>query len=239
MLDTSGLKPSPERDRALPDAVRRHLGALLRSTYEETDLGAPKCFVALLARLDAVLTRAGQQDEDHFRSGMMEVVPALRRFARSLTHDSSAADDLVQDTLLRAWRGRAGFRSGTNLEAWLFTILRNVFYSAHRKQGREISDSDGACAGRLATLPEQGGHLDVQDVRVALGRLAPAMREALVLVAVEDLSYEEAAAVMRCRIGTVKSRVWRAREQLTRMLGYTGAEIGGDGIALSVMTSVP
>ena len=170
---------------------------------------------------------------------MMEVVPALHRFARSLTHDPSAADDLVQDTLLRAWRGRAGFRPGTNLEGWLFTILRDVFYSAQRKRGREISDSEGERAGRPTTPPEQGGHLDLQDVRAALGRLAPVMREAPVLVALENLSYVEAAAVMRCRIGTVKSRVWRAREQLGRMLGYTGAEIGSDGVALSMMTGSP
>ena len=83
-------------------------------------------------------------------------------------------------------------------------------------------------------MPEQGGHLDLQDVRAALDRLAPVMREALVLVAIENMSYEEAAAVMNCRIGTVKSRVWRAREQLARMLGYSGSEIGNDGVMLSV-----
>jgi RNA polymerase sigma-70 factor (ECF subfamily) len=126
------------------------------------------------------------------------------------------------------------FTPGTNLEAWLFTILRNVFYSQHRKQGREVADTDGNYAERLTSIPEQGGHLDLQDVRAALDRLAPVMREALVLVAIENLSYEEAAVVMNCRIGTVKSRVWRAREQLARMLGYNGTEIGSDGVMLSV-----
>jgi RNA polymerase sigma factor (sigma-70 family) len=126
------------------------------------------------------------------------------------------------------------YQRGTNLEAWLFTILRNVFYSQHRKLGREIADADGNHAERLTSIPEQSGHLDLQDVRAALDRLAPVMREALILVAIENLSYEEAAAVMNCRIGTVKSRVWRAREQLARMLGYSGSEIGSDGVMLSV-----
>ncbi len=140
-------------------------------------------------------TGLGAADEATFRTGLLASVPALRRFALSLAREPAAADDLVQDALLRAWRGRGGFEPGTNLEAWLFTILRNVFYSRHRRQTREVSDSDGDYAGRLAAAPEQGGHLDLQDVRAALDRLAPVMREALVLVGIENLSYEEAAAV--------------------------------------------
>ncbi|MDP4024372.1 sigma-70 family RNA polymerase sigma factor [Methylobacterium sp. NEAU 140] len=237
MTDSIGLEPTLDRDVGLPDPVRRHLGALLRGAYERVGTGpadGADRFGDLLARLDAALAAAEGRDEAAFRAGLLEIAPALHRFAVSLTHDPSSADDLVQDTLLRAWRGRAGFRAGTNLEAWLFTILRNVFYSAHRKQGREVSDSDGTHAERLTSIPEQSGHLDLQDVRAALERLAPTMREALVLVAIENLSYEEAAAVMQCQIGTVKSRVWRAREQLARMLGYDGAEVGSDGVLLSV-----
>ena len=221
----------------LPEAVRAHLGTLLGRAYAQIgpEPGtAAENFAELLARLDAALAQAEGAREATFRAGLLEVVPALHRFAVSLTRDPAAADDLVQDTLLRGWRGRGGFTPGTNLEAWLFTILRNVFYSQHRKHGREVADTDGNHAERLTSVPEQGGHLDLQDVRAALDRLAPVMREALILVAIENLSYEEAAAVMNCRIGTVKSRVWRAREQLARMLGYSGAEIGNDGVMLSV-----
>ena len=221
----------------LPEAVRAHLGTLLGHAYDRIGPApgaASDRFAELLARLEAALAQAAGEREATFRAGLLEVVPALHRFAVSLTRDPAAADDLVQDTLLRGWRGRGGFTPGTNLEAWLFTILRNVFYSQHRKHGREVADTDGNHAERLTSVPEQGGHLDLQDVRAALDRLAPMMREALVLVAIENLSYEEAAAVMNCRIGTVKSRVWRAREQLARMLGYSGAEIGNDGVMLSV-----
>lgn len=226
---------------ALSDSVRRHLGALMRRAYEEAVPSDPDRFSELLARLDKALDRSGglaAKDEAAFRTGLLASVPALRRFALSLAREPAAADDLVQDALLRAWRGRGGFEPGTNLEAWLFTILRNVFYSRHRRQTREVPDSDGDYAGRLAAAPEQGSHLDLQDVRAALDRLAPVMREALVLVGIENLSYEEAAAVMECQIGTAKSRVWRARAQLARMLGYGGADIGSDGVTLSALGTV-
>jgi RNA polymerase sigma-70 factor, ECF subfamily len=224
----------------LPEAVRAHLGSLLGRAYDQIEPAAGTAterFAELLGRIEAVSAQAEGARDSAFRTGLLEVVPALHRFAVSLTRDPAAADDLVQDTLLRGWRGRGGFAPGTNLEAWLFTILRNVFYSQHRKHGREVADTDGNHAERLTSVPEQGGHLDLQDVRAALDRLAPVMREALVLVAIENLSYEEAAAVMNCRIGTVKSRVWRAREQLARMLGYSGSEIGNDGVMLSVTSA--
>ncbi|GJE38168.1 sigma-70 family RNA polymerase sigma factor [Methylobacterium persicinum] len=230
-----------EAGPALPDSVRRHLGALMRSAYEEAAPCEPDRFADLLTRLEKALDRAGGLAASHeaaFRTGLLASVPALRRFALSLAREPAAADDLVQDALLRAWRGRGGFEPGTNLEAWLFTILRNVFYSRHRRQTREVPDTDGDYAGRLAAAPEQGGHLDLQDVRAALDRLAPVMREALVLVGIENLSYEEAAAVMECQIGTAKSRVWRARAQLARMLGYGGADIGSDGVTLSALGTV-
>ncbi len=241
MTEPDELTLAGEAGPALPDSVRQHLGALLRSAYEEDGPREPDRFAELLARLETAMGRStglGAADEAMFRTGLLASVPALRRFALSLAREPAAADDLVQDALLRAWRGRRGFEPGTNLEAWLFTILRNVFYSRHRRQTREVSDSDGDYAGRLAAAPEQGGHLDLQDVRAALDRLAPVMREALVLVGIENLSYEEAAAVMECQIGTAKSRVWRARAQLARMLGYGGADIGSDGVTLSALGTV-
>lgn len=190
---------------------------------------------ALLERLEHALGGLDDGQETAFRKAFLEMVPRLHKFAMSLTKNPALADDLVQDTLLRAWRSRARFEAGTNLGAWLFTIMRNAFYSSHRKHAREVADRDGDHAERLATVPEQSGHLDLQDARAALDKLPAVMREALMLVAVENLSYEEAAEVMRCRIGTVKSRVWRAREQLAAILGYNAAEVGADCMTLSAM----
>jgi RNA polymerase sigma-70 factor (ECF subfamily) len=165
---------------------------------------------------------------------MFHVGPSLRRFALSLAHDPIMADDLVQETMLRAWKNRARFELGTNFEAWSFTIMRNWFYTDRRKH-REVQDGDGVHAARLTALPDQAGCLDLQDVQAALEQLTPPMREALMLVTVEGLSQEEAAAVMGCQIGTVKSRVFRARDQLVRLLGFTGGEVGNDAVMLSIV----
>ncbi|MGH1575496.1 sigma-70 family RNA polymerase sigma factor (plasmid) [Methylobacterium sp. P31] len=241
---STGAEELPERadavqDRSEPvlsDEIQRHLGSLLAAAYAQGDaeLSATSRFAELLAKLDVALGEAAGRDDAEFKRLLVAIVPALRRFAVSLARNPTAADDLVQDTLLRAWRARARFEPGSNFEAWTFTILRNAFYSSQRKP-REVQDDDGSYTAQLASPPDQAGRLDLQDVRAALDRLAPPMREALILVGIENLSYEEAAAVMQCRIGTVKSRVWRAREQLARALGYTGAEIGNDGVMLSAL----
>ena len=221
----------------LTDEIQRHLGSLLAPAYAQNDaeLNATSRFAELLTKLDVALGAAQARDDTELKGLLVAAVPALRRFAVSLARDPTAADDLVQDTLLRAWRARARFEPGSNFEAWTFTILRNVFYSVQRKR-HEVQDENGSYAARLTTPPDQAGRLDLQDVRAALDRLAPMMRETLVLVVIENLTYEEAAAVMNCQIGTVKSRVWRAREQLARMLGYTGTEVGSDGVMLSALS---
>ena len=220
----------------LPDEIQRHLGNLLAAAYaqDEAEPSATRRFAELLAKLDVAFEETGDRDAAEFKALFLAVAPALRRFAMSLTRNPSVADDLVQDTLLRAWRSRARFERGTNFEAWTFTILRNHYYSGQRRS-REVQDEDGSYAARLSSPPDQAGRLDLQDVHAALNRLAPTMREALILVAIEGLSHEEAAAVMGCQIGTAKSRVWRARDQLMRALGYTGAEIGTDGVMLSAL----
>jgi RNA polymerase sigma-70 factor (ECF subfamily) len=235
-LPEGAVEAPDQSSPVLTDEIQRHLGNLLATAYalDDVELSATNRFAELLAKLDAALGEAGTRSDAEFKKLLVSVLPALRRFAVSLARDPTAGDDLVQDTLLRSWRARARFEPGTNFEAWTFTILRNVFYSNQRKR-REVQDDDGSYTARLATLPSQGGRLDLQDVRAALDRLAPVMRESLVLVAIENLSYEEAAAVMNCQIGTVKSRVWRAREHLARMLGYTGDEIGSDGVMLSAL----
>ena len=115
------------------------------------------------------------------REAMLAALPNLRAFAVSLTHNVTYADDLVQDTILRAWANLDRFAVGTNLNAWLFTILRNGFYGQHRKKRREVEDPDGSYAGRLRTAPEQNTKCDVQDLRAALARLSPQHREALLL----------------------------------------------------------
>src|SRR4029453_11263089 len=109
---------------------------------------------------------------------MLAALPNLRAFPPSLCHNTDRADDLVQDTILRAWKGIDRFEVGTNLNAWLFTILRNGFYTQHRKKRREVEDPDGFFAGRLRTAPEQNAKCDVQDLRAALARLSPEHREA-------------------------------------------------------------
>ncbi|MEE7446803.1 RNA polymerase subunit sigma-70 [Methylobacterium radiotolerans] len=219
----------------LPDSVQYHLGHLLAATYAQDNVEPTIAdrFAELLRLLDGAFGRVQDGREKAFQASLLGMVPNLQRFARSLLRSHVGADDLLQNTLLRAWRSRASFAPGTNLEAWLFTIMRNQFYNEHRKRGREVQDEDGAQAERMVSLPEQGGHLDLSDVQAALDRLAPPMRQALVLVAIENLTYEETAAVMQCRIGTVKSRVWRARTQLAEMLGYTGIEVGSDDVMLA------
>ena len=158
------------------------------------------------------------------REAMLAALPSLRAFAMSLTHNLDAADDLVQDTILREWKNIDRFEAGTNLNAWLFTILRNGFYSQHRKARRHVEDPDGFFAGRLRTAPEQNAKCDFQDLRAALARLSPQHREALLLIVAEGLSYEDAATVCGVAIGTIKSRVNRARMRLAELLGIRDAE---------------
>lgn len=232
-----GAAPALTRRPELTAAIREHLGEALRTAYAgQRQPETPSRFTDLIARLEGALSGAQARAEADFRKGFLATVPSLQNFALSLTRNPASADDLVQDTLLRAWRSRDSFAVGTNMGAWLFTIMRNAFYSSHRRQGREVSDADGSYAARVGTVPEQSGHLDLQDAHQALARLPAPMREALVLVAIENLSYEQAAEVLNCRIGTVKSRVWRARDQLAYLLGYSADEVGADRLTLSALS---
>jgi RNA polymerase sigma-70 factor (ECF subfamily) len=164
---------------------------------------------------------------DHsFQAQLAAELPSLRAFARTLARDPSAADDLTQEALLKAWANRTRFQPGTNLRAWLFTILRNTFYSEYRKRRREVADTDGEHAQRLASRPVQDHGLTVADFARAMARLPDDQREALVLVGAAGLSYDEAAAIMGVAVGTAKSRVSRARARLAAELGVD------DGAAL-------
>ncbi len=152
------------------------------------------------------------------RDDLLAAIPKLRAFAISLCGRSARADDLVQETLTRAWANIASFEPGSNMVAWLYTILRNEFYSEFRKLRREVADTDGHYAARLASRPTQEGHMQFQDFRIALAKLAHDHREALILVGASGLSYEEAAKICGCAIGTMKSRVNRARARLGELL---------------------
>ena len=160
------------------------------------------------------------------RDSLVAEMGSLRAFAVSLCGDKERADDLVQETLFKAWNHLDSFKEGTNLKAWLFTILRNTYFSERRKRRREVEDADGTYAGRLATHPEQHGHMDMQDFRAVLVRLPDDQREALILVGAAGFSYEEAAEICGCAVGTIKSRVNRARNRLADMLGLSEFEAG-------------
>jgi RNA polymerase sigma-70 factor (ECF subfamily) len=171
-----------------------------------------------------------------FRDQMLSTLPNLRAFALSLARDSGQADDLVQETILRAWSKAHLFKPGTNLSAWLFTILRNLFYSDLRKQKRQVPDSDQFYAGRLRTCHDQIAHLEWEEFRVALARLQPDQREALILIGAEGLSYEEAARICGTPIGTIKSRVNRARTRLAELLQMESkAAFGPDSLTKAVL----
>ena len=174
--------------------------------------------------------------EDALCDQMLAAVPSLRAFAISFTGNRDRADDLVQDTLMRAWVNIDRFERGTNLEAWLFTILRNRFHSEYRKRKHEVEDVDGAFAARLKTYPDQQSHLDYEDFLTALPKLPPDQREALLLVGAQGMSYEEAAEVCHVPLGTIKSRVNRARSRLTALLDLSSeAEIGPDSVTKAAL----
>jgi len=167
-------------------------------------------------------------DPDRFKDALLAELQSLRAFAISITGNVERADDLVQDTVVKAWTNMNGYTEGTNIRAWLFTILRNTFYSDFRKRSREVED-DGAHASRLAVHAPQHGHMDLEDFRRALAQLPDDQREALILVGASGFSYEEAAEICGCALGTIKSRINRARARLGEMLSVTsGADFGPD-----------
>src|SRR3954452_15120630 len=170
------------------------------------------------------------QPDEEFRAGLLSATPHLRAFAMSLIGQREAADDLVQDTLVRALQHRSRFEPGTNLQAWLITMLRNLFYSDHRKRRREVEDVDGLYAAKLSTPPEQPGRIELAALEVALAKIPDEQREAVLLVGAEGYSYEEAAEICGIKIGTIKSRVNRARRRLAELLGHEDdGDVGPDG----------
>jgi RNA polymerase sigma-70 factor (ECF subfamily) len=173
------------------------------------------------------------------RAAMLAAVPSLRAFAISLCGNVDRADDLVQEALLRAWGNLDSFEPGTNMSAWLFTILRNVFCSEYRKRRREVEDADGSYAKSLTSLPGQTSHLEMDEFRKALDVLPSEQRESLILVGAAGFSYEEAAQICGCAVGTIKSRVNRARRRLAELLSIESADdFGPDRETRAVVGSV-
>lgn len=207
----------------LPQAVRHHLGMHLQAAYGALVADDPPDdhLLGLLASLDGVLASRADACSAAFREGLMKALPALQTYAHSLTGNTARADDLVQEALLKAWANQARFEPGTKLMAWLFTILRNQFYSDCRRQRREVEDIDGTIAGQLITPAPQEHGSDLQVVLAHMARLPAVQREALLLVGAQGLTYEAAAEIMGCQTGTVKSRVSRARAYLYEHLAAT------------------
>ncbi|MDE2302739.1 MAG: sigma-70 family RNA polymerase sigma factor [Sphingomonadales bacterium] len=161
---------------------------------------------------------AAQRSTADFKRELIGVIPQLRAFARGLCGRSELADDLVQETLLKAWAARDRFEPGTSIRAWTFVILRNVYLSGLRR-ARFQGDYDEVAAERILSAPaEQEAPLHLADLHRALMTLAPERREALLLIGAGGFSYEEAAAIAGCAVGTIKSRVGRARAQLATMI---------------------
>lgn len=156
------------------------------------------------------------------REAMLDHLPALRAFALSLTRNGATADDMVQDTVVKAWTNIEKFKPGTNMRAWLFTILRNTYYSSRRKLNREVADPEGAMTNGLSVKPDHDGHLNLTDFRKAFETLPDEQREALVLVGASGHTYEEAAEICGVAIGTIKSRANRGRARLTELLSLDG-----------------
>ena len=166
---------------------------------------------------------------NQFRDDLLASVPSLRAFGLSLTSRSDRADDLVQETLMKAWKYHESFTAGTNMKAWLYTILRNEFYSQLRKRKREVEDADGVYSNKVSVPAEQVGHLDLVDLTIALAKLPEDQRESIVLVGASGFSYEEAAEICGCAVGTIKSRVNRARNRLAELMQLDEAILNGPG----------
>lgn len=171
---------------------------------------------------------------------MVAQMPYLRAFAISLCGSYSQADDLVQDTLIKAWSHADSFQANTNFRAWLVTILRNTYFSEYRKRSREVQDVDNVLAEQIPVKGGQESKAIMSDIQRALNKLAPEHREILLMIGIAELSYEEAAAVCDVPIGTVKSRLNRARAKLAENLGLTSvSDIDSDQTVSDIASRRP
>ena len=175
--------------------------------------------------------------EAQFKADLVALIPHLRAFARTMTGNSTEADDLAQEALAKAWRRRDSFTMGTNMKAWAFMILRNQFYSDMRRAWRSVRLDQEAAERTLLASDDPNAPIELNELRMALAALPTDQREALILVGAGGMSYEEAAEICNCAVGTVKSRVSRARDALRRII-ETGAFKRDDGRASTSMGAV-
>ena len=157
-------------------------------------------------------------DDNAFKRELVALIPHLRAFARTLTGDPTAADDLAQDAMMKAWDARASYQMGTNMKAWTFMILRNQFYSEKRRSWRQSQLDQEAAERTLVAVDDPESPVALDELRLALATLPEEQREALILVGAGGFAYEEAAEICQCAVGTVKSRVSRARRALHAIL---------------------
>lgn len=172
--------------------------------------------------------------EAEFKTLLHDAIPHMRAFARGLTGDATSADDLAQDALLRAWHRRHQFRASTNFKAWVLTIVRNQFYSDKRRSWRQVQLDEETARETLPAVVSQDDIMALDDVRRALDELSSEHREALLLVGAGGYAYQEAAEICGCAVGTMKSRVNRARARLLEVLeSGPAAGRGEDGVSAS------
>ncbi len=167
-------------------------------------------------------------EDSAFKVELTGLIPHLRAFARSLCGNPTQADDLAQEAMLKAWKSRQSFEPGTNMKAWAFTILRNLYYSEKRRSWRGQHLDPEIAEATLVANDNPSAHLDLLALRNALNHLPDDQREALILVGAGGLSYEEAAEICACAVGTVKSRVSRARKAVAAILEQNAAGFSSD-----------
>jgi RNA polymerase sigma-70 factor, ECF subfamily len=165
--------------------------------------------------------------EAAFKAELVALIPHLRAFARTLAGDPTSADDLAQDAMMKAWDARASYQMGTNRKAWTFMILRNQFYSEKRRSWRQSQLDQEAAERTLVAVDDPEAPVALDELRQGLAMLPPEQREALILVGAGGFAYEEAADICGCAVGTVKSRVSRARRALHAIL--EGGDYDRDG----------
>jgi RNA polymerase sigma-70 factor (ECF subfamily) len=188
------------------------------------------------------MTRAPAADiapdiQDAFKRELVALIPHLRAFARTLTGDATSADDLAQDAMMKAWDARNSYQMGTNMKAWTFMILRNQFYSEKRRSWRQTQLDPEVAERTLVATDDPEAPVALDELRLGLAMLPAEQREALILVGAGGFAYEEAAAICDCAVGTVKSRVSRARRALQALL-ETGAYDRDGRSASEAMSSI-
>ena len=156
--------------------------------------------------------------EAAFKRELVALIPHLRAFARTLAGDPASADDLAQDAMMKAWDARASYQMGTNMKAWTFMILRNQFYSEKRRSWRQTQLDQEDAERTLVAVDDPEAPVALDELRLGLTMLPAEQREALILVGAGGFAYEEAAEICGCAVGTVKSRVSRARRALQGIL---------------------